>query len=185
MARITVEGCLEHVENRFELVLAATQRARQLMNGFEATVPLDNHKPAVISLREIEAGTVDPKRLDEMERAREQASQAAEVGVSDEFIAGTTSSTTRIPISSTPASLEKTQDIVTIAKTVSSEESEPPRYTLRSEPSLFEQVANGTAPVEVSEPNQDTTPVDAGSNNEQPIDPTVDDSIVFTKKDDE
>ena len=52
MARITVEDCLTVVDNRFELVLMATKRARQLANGAEATVENHNDKPTVLALRE-------------------------------------------------------------------------------------------------------------------------------------
>jgi DNA-directed RNA polymerase subunit omega len=57
MARITVEDCLEHVKNRFELVLLATKRARQLATtSVEPKVPRKDDKPAVLALREIAAG---------------------------------------------------------------------------------------------------------------------------------
>ncbi len=56
MARITVEDCLENVDNRFELVLLATKRARQLANGKEPMLERDNDKPTVLALREIAAG---------------------------------------------------------------------------------------------------------------------------------
>lgn len=57
MARITVEDCLENVDNRFELVMLASQRARQLMRGsVEPTVPWENDKATVVALREIAAG---------------------------------------------------------------------------------------------------------------------------------
>jgi len=56
MARITVEDCLEHVDNRFDLVLTATRRARQLANGAEPLVPWENDKPTVVALREIAEG---------------------------------------------------------------------------------------------------------------------------------
>ncbi len=57
MARVTIEDCLKHVENRFDLVLKASKRARDLqLGGVEATVPLDNDKPTVVALREIAAG---------------------------------------------------------------------------------------------------------------------------------
>jgi len=59
MARITVEDCLDHVENRFHLVLKAAKRARLLaMGGAEATVPWENDKPTVVALREIAAGNL-------------------------------------------------------------------------------------------------------------------------------
>ncbi len=65
MARITVEDCLENVDNRFQLVLVATKRARQITNGADPLVPEDNDKPTVIALREIAEGLIGPAILDE------------------------------------------------------------------------------------------------------------------------
>ena len=66
MARITVEDCLENVDNRFELVLVAAKRARQLLAGTrEPLVPWENDKPTVVALREIEEGLVDASILSE------------------------------------------------------------------------------------------------------------------------
>lgn len=57
MARITVEDCLDHVDNRFDLVLVATKRARELiMTGQEPMVPWQNDKSTVVALREIAQG---------------------------------------------------------------------------------------------------------------------------------
>ena len=64
MARITVEDCLEHVQNRFELVLTATKRARQIGHGSEPLVDEQNDKPTVIALREIADGHIDSDRVD-------------------------------------------------------------------------------------------------------------------------
>ena len=59
MARITVEDCIEKVGNRFELVLLATKRARQVARGAAPLVDDENDKPTVIALREIAEGLVD------------------------------------------------------------------------------------------------------------------------------
>jgi DNA-directed RNA polymerase subunit omega len=67
MARITVEDCLHNVDNIFQLVLLASQRARRLANGAEATVPWENDKPTVVALREIAAGTISAEMLSEPE----------------------------------------------------------------------------------------------------------------------
>jgi DNA-directed RNA polymerase subunit omega len=56
MARVTVEDCLKNVKNRFELVIVAAKRARQLMRGKDPKVEWDNDKPTVVALREIAAG---------------------------------------------------------------------------------------------------------------------------------
>ncbi len=65
MARITVEDCLDKVENRFELVLLSSKRARQIEYGTEPLVPWDNDKPTVVALREIEENKIDPKVIAE------------------------------------------------------------------------------------------------------------------------
>jgi DNA-directed RNA polymerase subunit omega len=67
MARITVEDCLHNVDNIFQLVLLASQRARRLANGAESTVPWENDKPTVVALREIAAGNITPEMLAEPE----------------------------------------------------------------------------------------------------------------------
>jgi DNA-directed RNA polymerase subunit omega len=67
MARITVQDCLENVDNRFELVLTASRRARQVSLGAEPRVPRENDKPTVIALREIAEGLVGREVLDEPE----------------------------------------------------------------------------------------------------------------------
>ncbi len=67
MARITVQDCLEQVDNRFELVLSAAQRARQVSLGAEPRLPRENDKPTVIALREIAAALVGREVLDEPE----------------------------------------------------------------------------------------------------------------------
>ncbi|HOW74966.1 MAG TPA: DNA-directed RNA polymerase subunit omega [Candidatus Competibacteraceae bacterium] len=59
MARITVEDCLSRVDNRFELVLVAARRARDLALGREALVPWENDKPTVVALRELAEGKLD------------------------------------------------------------------------------------------------------------------------------
>ena len=67
MARVTVEDCLENVENRFQLVLVAAKRTRQLALGADPLVPEDRDKPTVIALREIAEGLVTPDILEEEE----------------------------------------------------------------------------------------------------------------------
>lgn len=65
MARITVEDCLEFVENRFELVLLSSQRARQLeLGAAQPMVPVENDKPTVLSLREIATGGINQRVID-------------------------------------------------------------------------------------------------------------------------
>ncbi len=65
MARVTVEDCMEKVTNRFDLVLAAARRARQIYAGAQPTVEEENDKPTVIALREIAAGNIGLEVLDQ------------------------------------------------------------------------------------------------------------------------
>lgn len=68
MARVTVEDCLTNLDNRFELVLVASKRARQLATGGkEASLPWENDKPTVMALREIAAGNVSRAILTEVQ----------------------------------------------------------------------------------------------------------------------
>ena len=65
MARVTVEDCIDKVENRFELVLVASHRARMIASGAQITIPRDNDKNPVVALREIAEQTVMPGDLRE------------------------------------------------------------------------------------------------------------------------
>jgi DNA-directed RNA polymerase subunit omega len=68
MARITVEDCLENIDNKFEMVLVASKRARRIAHGADALVEMENDKPTVIALREIAAGHISPAILDEVDQ---------------------------------------------------------------------------------------------------------------------
>jgi DNA-directed RNA polymerase subunit omega len=68
MARITVEDCLENIDNIFEMVLVAAKRARRVAHGADPMVELENDKPTVIALREIAEGHVTPAILDEIDQ---------------------------------------------------------------------------------------------------------------------
>ena len=92
MARITVEDCLQVVDNRFELVMMAAKRARQLANGVEPQIDNSeaNDKPTVLALREIAARRIDNGYIDAVEKAererkeREALEWAAAEVVSDD-----------------------------------------------------------------------------------------------------
>jgi len=80
MARITVEDCLEVVNNRFELVMMASKRARQLANGVQPLIENADasDKPTVMALREFAARRIDNALIDEVEKAeRERAEREA------------------------------------------------------------------------------------------------------------
>jgi len=68
MARITVEDCLENIDNIFEMVLVAAKRARRVAHGADPMVELENDKPTVIALREIAEGHVTPAILEEIDQ---------------------------------------------------------------------------------------------------------------------
>ena len=82
MARVTVEDCLDNVENRFELVLVAAKRTRQLMLGADPLVPEDRDKLTVIALREIAEGMITRSILEEQEidLEKELFGEAEELG---------------------------------------------------------------------------------------------------------
>lgn len=68
MARITVEDCLENIENIFEMVLVAAKRARRVAHGADPLVELENDKATVVALREIADGHITPSILEEVEQ---------------------------------------------------------------------------------------------------------------------
>lgn len=79
MARITVEDCLDHVDNRFELVMVSSKRARQLALGSkEPLLPWENDKPTVMALREIEEGLITASILDEKEESNDLMMESIE-----------------------------------------------------------------------------------------------------------
>lgn len=78
MARVTVEDCLENVENRFELVLIASKRARQLSKGAEEFVPRKKDKDTVVALREIAEGHVNNDNVDLLHAVGEMTEALAE-----------------------------------------------------------------------------------------------------------
>jgi DNA-directed RNA polymerase subunit omega len=87
VARITVEDCVKHIPNMFQLVLVAAKRSRQLANGAHAMVDWENDKPTVVALREIAEGYVTESILEEREQSvdelleREAAAAAAGFGL--------------------------------------------------------------------------------------------------------
>ena len=97
MARITVEDCLEVVDNRFELVMMAAKRARQLANGVEPQLDNSeaNDKPTVLALREIAARRIDDEYLEAVDKAERERKErealewaAAEVVADDDLAKG-------------------------------------------------------------------------------------------------
>ncbi|MCU6668344.1 MAG: DNA-directed RNA polymerase subunit omega [Leclercia sp.] len=80
MARVTVQDAVEKIGNRFDLVLVAARRARQLQSGGkDPLVPEENDKTTVIALREIEEGLINNQILDVRERQEQQEQEAAEL----------------------------------------------------------------------------------------------------------
>ena len=65
MARVTVEDCVDKVSNRFDLILFAAQRARQISSGADLTIDRDRDKNPVVALREIAETTIRPKEMEE------------------------------------------------------------------------------------------------------------------------
>ncbi len=80
MARVTVQAAVEKIGNRFDLVLVAARRARQMqVKGKDPLVPPENDKPTVTALREIEEGLITNQILDIRERQEQQEQEAAEL----------------------------------------------------------------------------------------------------------
>jgi len=80
MARVTVQDAVEKIGNRFDLVLVAARRARQMQSGGkDPLVPEENDKTTVIALREIEEGLINNQILDVRERLEQQEQEAAEL----------------------------------------------------------------------------------------------------------
>ncbi|WP_407352572.1 DNA-directed RNA polymerase subunit omega [Luteimonas sp. R10] len=97
MARITVEDCLDVVDNRFELVMMAAKRARQLANGVEPQLDNGEHddKPTVLALREIAARSIDNDYIEAVDKAERERKErealewaAAEVVADDDLSKG-------------------------------------------------------------------------------------------------
>ena len=87
MARITVEDCLDHVDNRFDLVLLGTKRARQLAGGVEPLLPWQNDKPTVMALREIADGLLTAETLAAAEQEEEETAKSPEQELAEELAA--------------------------------------------------------------------------------------------------
>ncbi len=85
MARVTIEDCLENVENRFELVLLAARRARQISQGADPLVDIDNDKPTVIALREIADNLISSESMDAMDTKRELEEIASDEDLAKEI----------------------------------------------------------------------------------------------------
>ena len=84
MARVTVEDCLDNVDNRFQLVLVATKRARQLANGSDPMLAWENDKPTVMALREIADGLVTRDILEARAAAPESSTEIADEEIREE-----------------------------------------------------------------------------------------------------
>jgi len=98
MARVTVEDCLDNVDNRFELVLLATRRARQIANGKEPLVALEDDKPTVIALREIAEGKITTAILDAQDEAEATRILEAEAAEAAEAIAESAEALNSAPV---------------------------------------------------------------------------------------
>lgn len=109
MARITVEDCLDHVENRFELVLVGTKRARQIaVGGKDPMVEEENDKPTVIALREIEEGYIKPNILDEQDDDDDYEEMADDIAAIEASIEAAAQGTDQMEV--TPAALSPEVD---------------------------------------------------------------------------
>jgi DNA-directed RNA polymerase subunit omega len=90
MARVTVEDCLDNVDNRFELVLVAAKRARQIAMGAQPMLDEENDKPTVLALREVAENLVNAEILKEVEPVTAEEELLEELTADDQEIAATT-----------------------------------------------------------------------------------------------
>lgn len=89
MARVTVEDAVEQIGNRFDLILIATRRARQIATGGkDPLVELENDKPTVVALREIEEGLITNAVMDENERQEAVQQESAELAAVAAIVGG-------------------------------------------------------------------------------------------------
>ncbi|ASD68465.1 MULTISPECIES: DNA-directed RNA polymerase subunit omega [Pseudoalteromonas] len=89
MARVTVEDAVDKIGNRFDLILVAARRARQIsVGGKDPMVDAENDKPTVIALREIEQGFVTTDSLDIIDREEQQHQEAAELAAVAAIVGG-------------------------------------------------------------------------------------------------
>ena len=89
MARVTVEDAVNKVGNRFDLVLIASRRARQIATGGkEPLVDLENDKPTVLALREIEAGLITTSVMDQSDKREQVQQESAELAAVAAIVGG-------------------------------------------------------------------------------------------------
>ncbi|TMO95553.1 DNA-directed RNA polymerase subunit omega [Pseudoalteromonas sp. S3260] len=89
MARVTVEDAVDAIGNRFDLILVAARRARQIaVGGKDPLVAPENDKPTVVALREIELGLVDNSSMDVIDREEQQHQEAAELAAVAAIVGG-------------------------------------------------------------------------------------------------
>ena len=89
MARVTVEDAVDQVGNRFDLILMASRRARQIATGGkEPLVELENDKPTVLALREIEKGLINNDLMDEADRHQQVEEESAELAAVAAIVGG-------------------------------------------------------------------------------------------------
>ena len=139
MARVTVEDCLEHVNNRFDLVIMASRRARQLTNGAEPTLEANNDKLTVLALREIGENSIDLNAL-MVEEKKPQAKEETDAEVkTDAEAKAIMAEETRVPGVDTEGRIE--------AKTLMAEEPHVP--SVDTEGLIEAKAANDTGMAEV------------------------------------
>jgi DNA-directed RNA polymerase subunit omega len=166
MARITVEDCLQKIDNQFDLVLTAAKRARRLANGAEPLVEVENDKPTVIALREIAAGLINDEILAQMAEPVEDilSSEAAEELLANTPIPGQNSTAMQVPAASAvKATVNNTESVTTTEAPVGTQARSTDAVTDESisEALLAEVIAAAAAEEPVSEaPAADATPAD-------------------------
>jgi DNA-directed RNA polymerase subunit omega len=117
MARVTVEDCLKHVSNRFELVLVASKRARQLIReGADPLVPAEGDKVAVIALREIAAGFINKSIIEERMTLAPRMTVEETSKISQEIIDETQQTVPELASNESGSTKQENFDITNIAE---------------------------------------------------------------------
>ena len=178
MARITVEDCLEHIDNQFDLVMVAAKRARHIANGAEPLVDLENDKPTVVALREIAEGLINEEILAEMSQPADDILSSEDA---EELLASTPLPSLDSAIESLMPSMFGEDAAETPAAEAAPAAPEPaaaePAETAPAEPAAAEPVAEepaaeaapaGEQPVAEAPAAEAAEPVDAAPADEAP-----------------
>lgn len=170
MARVTVEDCLENVDNRFELVLVASKRARQLANGKPPLIEWENDKVTVVALREIAEGHVTAAILTEVEETEEEFLMEGQEPMADSESTNTELSGDELLASQVEALLAASNDILGGATPV--DENAEPQANVADETDFSTKPVSESSEFSANLLNSSFMKSDNATTVSEPIDPT-------------